>query len=77
MKVNFNGMPSVMSNRTLKPGEGMEYSGSERSKPSLRGSKDPERFMNKELKESIKQNNTKLTGASNIKSLIRSAATRD
>ena len=51
---------------------------SERSKPSLRGSKnDPEKYQNKELQESIRQNNKKVVGASSIKSLIRSAATRD
>ena len=78
MKVNFNGMPSVMSNQTLKNGAEKEEhftgTGSERSKPSLRASKNADPGS---LKDSIRQNNRKVTGASNIKSLIRSAATRD
>lgn len=82
MQVNFNGMPSVMSNRTLKPGEQKDDYSSERSKPSLRGSKnEPEKIVkqyeNKELQESIRQNNRKVVAPSSIKSLIRSAATRD
>jgi hypothetical protein len=77
MKVNFNGMPSVMSNQTLKNGaveKEEQYTGSERSKLSLRASKNADPGS---LKDSIRQNNRKVTGASNIKSLIRSAATRD
>jgi hypothetical protein len=35
------------------------------------------KLVSKQLQESIKQNQKKVTGASNIRNLIRSAATRD